>query len=71
MTNNDGSVIEVKGGGTLTLMTHDKKTPGGAVTGAGTIVELQGGTLVMQGGTISGGTSFDKFTESFKCHRFS
>ena len=51
-----GNAITVAAGGTLTLMTHDKKTPGGAVTGAGTIVELQGGTLVMQGGTISGGT---------------
>lgn len=50
-----GNVITVAAGGTLTLMTHDKKTPGGAVTGEGTIVALQGGTLVMQGGTISGG----------------
>ena len=52
-----GNVITVAAGGTLTLMTHDKKTPGGAVTGEGTIVALQGGTLVMQGGTISGGTT--------------
>ena len=52
-----GNAITVAAGGTLTLMTHDKKTPGGAVTGAGTIVELQGGTLVMQGGTISSGTT--------------
>lgn len=52
-----GNAITVAEGGTLTLMTHDKKTPGGAVTGEGTIVALQGGTLVMQGGTISGGTT--------------
>ena len=52
-----GNVITVAAGGTLTLMTHDKKAPGGAVTGEGTIVALQGGTLVMQGGTISGGTT--------------
>ena len=51
------NAITVAAGGTLTLMTHDKKTPGGAVTGEGTIVALQGGTLVMQGGTISGGTT--------------
>ena len=53
----DGNAITVKEGGTLTLMTHDKKTTGGTVTGVGTIVALQGGTLVMQGGTISGGTT--------------
>ena len=53
----DGNAITVKEGGTLTLMTHDKKTTGGTVTGEGTIVALQGGTLVMQGGTISGGTT--------------
>ena len=53
----DGNTITVKEGGTLTLMTHDKKTTGGTVTGEGTIVALQGGTLVMQGGTISGGTT--------------
>ena len=52
----DGSAITVAKGGTLTLMTHDKKT-GGTVTGEGTIVALQGGTLVIQGGTISGGTT--------------
>ncbi len=50
------NTITVEAGGTLTLMTHDKKT-GGTVTGTGTIVALQGGTLVMQGGTISGGTT--------------
>lgn len=53
----DGNAITVKEGGTLTLMTHDKKTTGGTVTGEGTIVALQGGTIVMQGGTISGGTT--------------
>lgn len=53
----DGNAITVKEGGTLTLMTHDKKTTGGTVTSVGTIVALQGGTLVMQGGTISGGTT--------------
>ena len=52
-----GNAITVAAGGTLTLMTHDKKTTGGTVTGEGTIVALQGGTLVMQGGTISGGTT--------------
>ena len=52
-----GNAITVAEGGTLTLMTHDKKTSGGTVTGGGAIVELQGGTLVMQGGTISGGTA--------------
>ena len=51
------NAITVEAGGMLTLMTHDKKTPGGAVTGESTIVALQGGTLVMQGGTISGGTT--------------
>ena len=52
-----GNAITIADGGTLTLMIHDKKTTGGTITGTGTIVALQGGTLVMQGGTISGGTT--------------
>ena len=52
-----GNAITVAEGGTLTLMTHDKKTSGGTVTGGGAIVELQGGTLVMQGGKITGGAT--------------
>ena len=52
-----GNAITIAESGTLTLMIHDKKTTDGTITGTGTIVELRGGTLVMQGGTISGGTT--------------